>query len=381
MTGPATPLPVTFDQQIFAMQQRGGISRYFVELMRRFEADPALGVEPVTPFRSVRNEHLLDVYPDRFARGRTRWAPAAAARARARPRTRRRRGGGAALHVLRRGAPGRGRGDRPTVSTVHDMIPELFSAEFDGTNPHLAKRRFVESSTSLICVSETTRRDLIAIYGAARGRHQRGPPRRRRRVPPAGRRQRRAAGLVRAVRRSSVRLQGLRRPPRSARPGAAAWPTSTSSASAGARSPRPEQARARELHLAERIHHLRVSDADLPGVYARALALAYPSRYEGFGLPVLEAMAAGCPVVLTDIAIFHETADTAADYFPAGDSAALADRLMRLCNDAAPGPTWSDAGGCGPPTSPGTGRPGPTPRSIGAPSRSSTGSSARAPRR
>ena len=43
-----------------------------------------------------------------------------------------------------------------------------------------------------------------------------------------------------------------------------------------------------------------VPDADLPGLYAGAAALVYPSWYEGFGLPVLEALAAGIPVVTSD---------------------------------------------------------------------------------
>ena len=54
------------------------------------------------------------------------------------------------------------------------------------------------------------------------------------------------------------------------------------------------------------------------------------SRAEGFGLPLVEAMVAGCPVVASDIPVHHEILGDAALYFPAGDAAALADILHRL---------------------------------------------------
>ena len=58
-----------------------------------------------------------------------------------------------------------------------------------------------------------------------------------------------------------------------------------------------------------------------------------PSLYEPFGLAVLEAAQAGCPLVLSDIETFRELWDGAAVFFPAGDDAALADRLADLAAD------------------------------------------------
>ena len=77
----------------------------------------------------------------------------------------------------------------------------------------------------------------------------------------------------------------------------------------------------------------RVSDGELRTLYAGATIFVFPSRYEGFGLPVLEAMALGACVVCADATSLPEVTGDAALLFPAGDSRTLAETIARLLND------------------------------------------------
>ncbi|MGZ4186831.1 MAG: glycosyltransferase family 4 protein [Solirubrobacteraceae bacterium] len=76
-----------------------------------------------------------------------------------------------------------------------------------------------------------------------------------------------------------------------------------------------------------------IDEALLPGLYAGAVALAMPSCYEGFGLPCLEAMAAGLPVVAAAAGALPETCGDAALLVEPSDSAGFADALMAVACD------------------------------------------------
>ncbi|MGE0776365.1 MAG: glycosyltransferase family 4 protein [Sphingomonadaceae bacterium] len=75
------------------------------------------------------------------------------------------------------------------------------------------------------------------------------------------------------------------------------------------------------------------SDEAISALYAHAAALVFPSRYEGFGIPPLEAMAHGCPVLASDIPVLRETCGDAARFFDPDDAEALAS-LMAAQLDA-----------------------------------------------
>ncbi len=86
----------------------------------------------------------------------------------------------------------------------------------------------------------------------------------------------------------------------------------------------------------ERFVHLLgfVEDGDLPALYGGARALLMPSLYEGFGLPVLEAMACGTPVITSDVSSLPEVAGEAALLVDPYDVAALAKAIERVENDS-----------------------------------------------
>jgi glycosyltransferase involved in cell wall biosynthesis len=74
------------------------------------------------------------------------------------------------------------------------------------------------------------------------------------------------------------------------------------------------------------------TDDQLSDLYRGALALAYPSEMEGFGLPVAEAMACGCPVIASDLPSIREFAGDHPIYIAAGESDNLAREIERLLN-------------------------------------------------
>jgi glycosyltransferase involved in cell wall biosynthesis len=77
-----------------------------------------------------------------------------------------------------------------------------------------------------------------------------------------------------------------------------------------------------------------LGDAQLKALYAHALALVFPSLYEGFGLPPLEAMASGCVVAAARTASLPEVCGAAALYFDPHDVDDMAASLQRVCGDA-----------------------------------------------
>lgn len=86
----------------------------------------------------------------------------------------------------------------------------------------------------------------------------------------------------------------------------------------------------RNYTLGSVVHKLQLSDEELRLAYAGAVALIYPSKYEGFGMPVLEAMSCGCPVITCPNASIPEVAGEAALYVNDEDVEGLTDALCEV---------------------------------------------------
>jgi glycosyltransferase involved in cell wall biosynthesis len=90
----------------------------------------------------------------------------------------------------------------------------------------------------------------------------------------------------------------------------------------------------RELGLQDDVRIMpRLKDDEMPVLYAAASALVFPSLYEGGGIPILEAMACGCPILASNLPSIFEYADDVPDYFEPTDTSSIYHAMMKYqCN-------------------------------------------------
>lgn len=321
-------LRVRYDDQIFTLQVRGGISRYFVELLNAF-ADPALGVSGSTDASWTLNRHLIE-----SGRGRELPGPLARCNRTLQLANRMERLRPSAHDVVHNTYYDRRylKQTHYRVVTVYDMIPELLPELFPRGNPHADKREFIGAADLVLCISQATRSDLFKVYGIVDAPVL---------VTPLGV----APGFgsrverIRTLPQSYILFVGNRSGYKDFWVLAEAFaeadlPADVLLLAVGGGPIRQEEVvRLRQLGLHRRTLHLELDDEELASAYAHALAFVFPSRHEGFGLPTLEAMASGCPTILSSVSSHPEVGGDAARYFPAGDVAELSRSIEELTAD------------------------------------------------
>lgn len=96
-----------------------------------------------------------------------------------------------------------------------------------------------------------------------------------------------------------------------------------------------EQSIIKTLDVAGLVQHKVINDAILPELYRGAVAFVFPSLYEGFGIPILEAFSCDCPCVISDCSSLPEVAGDAALYVNPYDSGSMEQAIDRIINDTA----------------------------------------------
>lgn len=312
-------LRVAFDGQIFRQQRHGGISRYFCELARELSRLPDVQAHIVAPHH--RNAYLEALDPTLRHGWPSRAWPRLGKLSRAAGRLLEWqlmcREPPHVVHATYYGACPLKPAHARRVVTVYDMIHERFPEHFSpGDTTAADKRRAVAEADHVICISHSTRADLIERLG----------------VPEA--------------KVSVTHLASSLAPPvdtgaPSAGTGApyllyvgerGGYKNFAAVAQALAASPAlrelrlvcfgggplkaPEWELLRALGLGvDRVEGVQGDDDRLARAYAGASAFVYPSLAEGFGIPPLEAMRCGCPVVCSDTSSLPEVVGPAAERF------------------------------------------------------------------
>lgn len=324
---------IFYDGFIYRLQSAGGINRYFANIIRHLPADctpllatcesravnyPAHGNLRVYKFRRVRPQRITRRAEKYFFRCVASILDFDLAHP--------------TYYSLLTGRE-LGSYRRPVVLTVWDMIHELFPQHFpDHAEVARQKRKAFEAAQAIICISENTKKDLLERYPLPEERVSvthlaseidaslsHGPepvP-----DPPyfiyVGARAgyKNFGGLLAAF----ARVSSLRRELRLCvvgPPFAAA-----------------EERAVAEAGLAGRVEHYgQVSDTHLAKLYRCSVAFVYPSLYEGFGIPPVEAMACGAAVIASNSSSLPEVIGDAGLLFDPTSTDELADLLLLLAD-------------------------------------------------
>jgi glycosyltransferase involved in cell wall biosynthesis len=220
------------------------------------------------------------------------------------------------------------------VITVHDLIhermPHLFPRH-DRTRER--KEKAIQAADHIICVSEYTRGELTKIYGVAPERTSvvhhgcNPPPAMVDTAPRSDRPYILYVGARDGYKNFEAILQALSgsKLSRSLDVVAFGGPPWTMRDASLVR---------RNGLLEGRVRYRSGQDEDLAGLYRRAEALIVPSFVEGFGLPILEAMSLGCPVICSGTTSLPEVAGDAAQYFDPGDPSSIAAAIESVVGNA-----------------------------------------------
>ncbi len=241
----------------------------------------------------------------------------------------------------------------PLVVTIYDVIPTRYPHYLPSRVARIAyaltTRLALRAAAVVITLSRASRRDLIDLYGVSPERIVVTPLASAPHFRPATSEAIAALRARLGLPERYVLYLGINKPHKNLVRLIEAWAHVTHDARrtthhasritlviAGREDPRYPEARQRatELNLDNVLFLGDVAEADLPALYSGATLFVFPSLYEGFGLPVIEAMACGVPVACSNASSLPEVAGDAALLFDPTDEQAIAEAISQGLHNA-----------------------------------------------
>jgi len=207
-------------------------------------------------------------------------------------------------------------GNKPFVLTVHDMIHELYPELLNDSCLSVRKKRLVERAAHIIAVSENTKKDIMDIFCI--------PEEKISVIYHASSMTKIADGSFQLPEKYFL-FVGARRGYKNflffirALAPILEHEKDVAVVCTGGSFSKEELDVLDSLNIREHFISTFVEEDEMFELYNRAIALVFPSYYEGFGIPILEAFESSCPVLLSDASCFPEIAQEAAIFFPPKD--------------------------------------------------------------
>lgn len=331
---------ILYDHQIFSFQKYGGVSRYFCETASHIAKTDENNIEIIAPFyvneyfHSTYNVRARGIKIPQFPRSdrMVLMANEAVSRFLLRPRQ-----NVDIFHETYYSKADNCPRSAKRIITVHDMIYEKFPATFplrDKTRDD--KAHAVNRADHVICVSESTRRDLIELLGV---------PKEKTSVVYHGYSlilKEEVPSIPTACKRPYILYVGKRFGYKNFESMLRAFASSKLLKNefsivcfGGGEFNLRELALMASLNIPlDSVKYECGNDEILASLYASAAAFVYPSLYEGFGIPPLEAMSFGCPVVSSNTSSLPEVVGDAAEMFDPGDEADMCSAIERVISSS-----------------------------------------------
>ncbi|MCM1505286.1 MAG: glycosyltransferase family 4 protein [Muribaculum sp.] len=326
-------MKVVYDHQVFSWQKFGGVSRYFVELIKHLPQDIEPQINPLLS-ENVYLDDIKDIATNvsksgianfRIRKHLYEWLN------RMRSSKALKHGDYDLIHPTYYDPYFLKRRKAPAIVTVHDFIHERFPQYFGNASKVIKqKQRTINEADAIIAISEHTKKDLMEIYAL---------PEEKISVVHHGATRPVDAEKVDYLPHRYVLFVGERRSYKNFHRFARAFALLAEKDNdlwlvcAGKPFSSEEVAFLKKLGIDNRSRAMFASDGQLTYLYQNALCFVYPSIYEGFGLPILEAWAAGCPIALSNASCFPEIAGDGGEYFDPLSHQSIADAISHVIYD------------------------------------------------